>query len=100
MEEMKHMDGYAPSAEDTKKLNEIVTWLVDNGYSGIMLVHKGDIGVSWVSEPDADSVRHTLINSIGHILDESTEAAVNLMGGMSMAVDQITSDLGKVTSRR
>lgn len=66
---MKHMDGYAPSAEDTKKLNEIVTWLVDNGYSGIMLVHKGDIGVSWVSEPDADSVRHTLINSIGHILD-------------------------------
>lgn len=100
MEEMKHMDGYAPSAEDTKKLNEIVTWLVDNGYSGIMLVHKGDIGVSWVSEPDADSVRHTLINSIGHILDESTEAAVNLIGGMSMAVDQITSDLGKVTSRR
>ena len=100
MEEMKHMDGYAPSAEDTKKLNEIVTWLVDNGYSGIMLVHKGDIGVSWVSEPDADSVRHTLINSIGHILDESTDAAVNLMGGMSMAVDQITSDLGKVTSRR
>lgn len=97
---MKHMDGYAPSAEDTKKLNEIATWLVDNGYSGIMLVHKGNIGVSWVSEPDADSVRHTLINSIGHILDESTEAAVNLMDGMSMAVDQITSDLGKVTSRR
>lgn len=97
---MKHMDGYAPSAEDTKKLNEIVTWLVDNGYGGIMLVHKGDIGVSWVSEPDADSVRHTLINSIGHILDESTDAAVNLIGGMSMVVDQITSDLGKVTSRR
>ena len=100
MEKMKHMDGYAPSAEDTKKLNEIVTWLVDNGYNGIMLVHKGDIGVSWVSEPDADSVRHTLINSIGHILDESTEAAANLIGGMSMVVDQITSDLRKVTSRR
>lgn len=38
--EMKHQDGYAPSAEDTEKLNEIMTWLDNNGYKGIVLIHK------------------------------------------------------------
>ena len=46
MEEMKHLDGFAPSAEDTAKLNEFVTWLVEHGFQGIVMIHKGDIGVS------------------------------------------------------
>lgn len=89
MEQIKHQDGYAPSAEDTEKLNELVTWLVDHGFSGIMLIHKGDIGVSWVSEKDADSIRHTLINSLGHILEENEKVATDFVQGMALAVDQI-----------
>lgn len=89
MEKMKHQDGYAPSAEDTAKLNEIVTWLVDHGYNGIMLVHKGDVGVSWVSEPDAEAVRHTLIKSIGHILEESRDVATGLAKGVLLAAQQM-----------
>ena len=40
MEEMKHLDGFAPSAEDTAKLNEFVTWLVEHGFQGIVMIHK------------------------------------------------------------
>lgn len=89
METMKHQDGFAPSAEDTKKLNEIVTWLTEHGFRGIMLIHKDDIGVSWVHENSADNIRHTFINSLGHIVQESEGAAVNLMQGMAMALNQI-----------
>lgn len=89
MEKMKHLDGYAPSEEDTKKLNEMVTWLVEHGYQGIMLVHKGDIGVSWVNEKSGDSMRHTFVNSLGHIVDESAKAARILMDGMVATIKQI-----------
>lgn len=89
--EMKHQDGYAPSAEDTAKLNEIMTWLDDNGYKGIVLIHKGDIGVSWMNETDAEAIRHDFINALGHIADDSEDLAVALVHGMSMAVGQIFS---------
>lgn len=89
MGKMKHQDGYAPSAEDTAKLNEIITWLVDHGYGGIMLVHKGAVGVSWVSEPDAEAVRHLLSNSVGHIAEESEGVAVDLVKGIIAFADQI-----------
>lgn len=82
MEKMKHQDGYALSAEDTDKINGMMTWLVDHGYNGIMLVHKGDVGVSWMSEPDEEAVRHLLMNSISHIAKESKEAARILLRGM------------------
>jgi len=86
---MKSQDGYAPSAEDTTKLNEIVTWLVDNGFHGMMLIHKGDVGTSWVRVKDADEVRVVLINSLGHIMAESEDAAIALVQGMAMAVEEI-----------
>lgn len=90
METMKHQDGFAPSAEDTAKINEFVTWLTDHGYQGIMLLHKGGIGVSWLhDDAGADSIRHTLICSLGHIAKESVEAARDLMNGMILAVEQI-----------
>ncbi len=89
MEKMKHQDGVTPSAEDTAKLNEIVTWLVDHGFKGVLLVHKEDVGVSWVHEKDADAFRHLLINSLGHILEESEEAATAFLKGMVLAVKQI-----------
>ena len=89
MENMKHQDGYKPSAEDTSKLNEFVTWLSDHGYRGVMFVHKDDVGVSFCNEESADDIRHTFVNSIGHIMDESEEAAFNLFDGMRMAVTQI-----------
>lgn len=99
MEKMKHQDGYAPSAEDTAKLNEIVTWLVDHGYGGIMLVHKGAVGVSWVSEPDAEAVRHTLINSIGHILEESRDVAADLASGILLVAEEFKNDLRQAVQR-
>lgn len=89
--EMKHQDGYAPSAEETAKLNEIMTWLVDNGYHGIVIINKGDVGVSWVNETNAEAIRHDFINSIGHIAAEDEDTAVALVHGMSMAVGQIIS---------
>ena len=89
MEKMKHQDGYAPSEEDTKKLNEMATWLVEHGYQGIMLVHKGDIGVSWVNEKSGDSMRHTFVNSLSHIVEESSKAAKILINGMLGAIKQI-----------
>lgn len=89
MEKMKHQDGFAPSAEDTAKLNEIVGWLEDHGFHGIMLIHKDDIGVSWVSEEGADKIRHDFINALGHIAKESPDSAVALMRGMAMALNQI-----------
>ena len=93
MEKMKHQDGVAPSAEDTAKLNEFVTWLNDHGYQGMLLVHKGDVGVSWYHEKNADSTRHTFINSLGHILDEDKSAAIALYEGMQLAVEQIQKSL-------
>lgn len=89
MAKMKHQDGYAPSAEETKKLNEIVSWLEDNGYRGIMMIHKGEIAVSWANVEDAEEVRHSIINSLGHIVDESEEAAVAIAHGMMQAIKQI-----------
>ena len=90
MEEMKHQDGFAPYAEETAKLNEMVTWLVDHGYNGIVLIHKGEVGVSWMHVKDAEEVRHTFINSLGHIMEESVEAATDLARGMALAVKQIS----------
>ena len=90
MEQMKHQNGFAPSAEDTAKLNEIVTWLTDHGYRGIMLVHKGDIGVSWVKEKKGpDAIRHDLINSLGHILDEDEAVATDFARGIILAAEQL-----------
>lgn len=62
--EMKHQDGYAPSAEDTAKLNEIMTWLDNNGYKGIVLIHKGDIGVSWMNETDAEAIGREVLRRL------------------------------------
>ena len=89
MEKMKHIDGYGPSTEDTEKLNEIVTWLTDHGYRGMMLVHKDSIGVSWCNEQSADDVRHTFINSLGYIMNEKPNIATNMALGMQMALRQI-----------
>lgn len=86
---MKHQDGFSPSAEEVAKLEEFITWLVDNGFHGIMLINKGDIGVSWVNENDANQIRHDFINAIGHIYNESSDAAVALVNGMAMALNQI-----------
>lgn len=86
---MKHQDGFSPSAEEVAKLEEFITWLVDNGFHGIMLINKGDIGVSWVNEEDANKIRHDFINGIGHIYKESSDAAVALVTGMTMAIAQI-----------
>lgn len=89
MEQMKHQDGVAPAAEDTVKLNEIITWLNDHGYRGMLLVHKGDVGISWYHEKNADDTRHTFINALGHIFVENRKAAEDLMLGMVLAVKQI-----------
>ena len=89
MEKMKHQDGFSPSAEEVAKLEEFITWLVDNDFHGIMLINKGDIGVSLVNENDANQIRHDFINAIGHIYKESSGAAVALVNGMAMALNQI-----------
>ena len=89
MAKMKHQDGYAPSAEETKKLNEIVSWLEDNGYRGIMTIHKGGIAVSWTNVEDAEEVRHSIINFLGLVVAESEEAAVAIVHGMMKALKQI-----------
>lgn len=89
MAKMKHQDGYAPSAEDTKKLNEIVSWLEANGYHGMMMIHKGEIAVSWANVKDAEEVRHSIVNSLGHIVEESEKAAVAIAHGMMKALKQI-----------
>jgi hypothetical protein len=89
MEEMKHQDGYAPSESDTKKLNEFMSWLASNGYKGIVLIHKDDVGVSWVSENSIDDVRHHIINALGHIMRESEDVARMLLHGMDAALEQI-----------
>lgn len=88
--EMKHQDGVAPSAEDTAKLNEMATWLDEHGYHGVVLLRKGDIGVSWVNEDQgADGIRKTIVNSIAHLFDESEEAAKELIKGMIMVIGLI-----------
>ena len=38
---------------------------------------------------DAEEVRHSIINSLGHIVEESEEAAVAIAHGMMKAVKQI-----------
>ena len=86
---MKHQDGFSPSAEDTSKLNEFVTWLSDHGFHGIMIIHKENVGVSWINEKDADPIRHDFINALGHIAEESPDSAVALVRGMAMALNQI-----------
>lgn len=86
---MKHQDGYAPSEEETKKLNEIVSWLEDNGYHGMMMIHKGEIGVSWANVEDAEEVRHSIVNSISHIAEESEDTAAAIALGMIMALNLI-----------
>lgn len=86
---MKHQDGYGPSAEETRKLNEIVSWLEDNGYHGMIMIHKGEIAVSWANVEDAEDVRHSIVNSLGHIVEESEETAVAIAHGMMNAVKQI-----------
>lgn len=90
MEEMKHIDGVAPSAEDTAKLNEFVSWLVEHGFNGLVLIHKGGVGVSWLHEESADSIRHTLINSLGHIYDADENAGIDLAKGIAMAAKQLS----------
>lgn len=89
MEKMKHQDGFKLSEEETAKIEEFVSWFVDNGFHGIMLIHKGDVGVSFINEKDADEIRHDFINALGHICNESPDSAVALMKGMEMAIDQI-----------
>lgn len=91
MEQMKHQDGFAPSAEDTAKLNEIVTWLTEHGYKGMMLIHNKDgVGISWVREDSgADAIRNDLINALGHIYDEDANAATDLAKGIILAAAQL-----------
>ena len=89
MANMKHQDGCAPSAEETKKLNEIVSWLEDNGYHGMMMIHKGEIAVSWANVEDSEEVRHSIVNSLGHIVEESEDTAVAIAHGMMKALKQI-----------
>ena len=86
---MKHQDGYDPSADETKKLNEIVSWLENNGYNGIMLIHKGEVGVSWANVKDAEEVRHSIVNSLCHIVEENQETAISIIRGMAAAISQI-----------
>lgn len=89
MAKMKHQDGYAPSAEETKKLNEIVSWLEDNGFHGMMMIHKGEIAVSWAHVENAEEVRHIIVNSISHIVEEGEDAALAIALGMMKALKQI-----------
>lgn len=92
MAKMEHQDGYAPSTEDTEKLNEITTWLEDHGFRGIMLLHKDDIGVSWVKEKGGpETFCHDFINALGHISQDSPELAAALVNGMAMALHKIVS---------
>ena len=86
---MKNQGGVAPSEDEAKKLEEFVTWLEENGYNGILLVHKGDVGVSWVNEGDAEEIRHTLLNSLGHIFDENESVAVEFAKGIGLAAGQL-----------
>lgn len=90
MEKMKHLGGFAPSAEDTAKLNEMITWLTEHGYKGLVLVHKDDIGVSWINEDKGeDAIRHDLINSLGHIMEEDESAAMDFARGIILAAKQL-----------
>lgn len=91
MEQMKHQDGFAPSAEDTAKLNEIVTWLTEHGYKGMMLIHNKDgVGISWVMEDSgAEAIRHDLINALGHICEEDVDTAKDLANGIILAATQL-----------
>ena len=89
MAKMKNQGGVAPPEDEAKKLEEFVTWLEENGYNGILLVHKGDVGVSWVNEGDAEEIRHTLLNSLGHIFDENESVAVEFAKGIGLAAGQL-----------
>lgn len=87
--EMQHLDAHKPSVEETAKINEFVSYLVSHGYEGLVLIHKADIGVSWLREENADSIRHLLINSVGHIYDAQPNTAVDMAKGIIMAADQL-----------
>ena len=87
---MKHQDGYKPSEEETKKIAELVTYLEERGYKGIVMVNKGDVGVSWVNIEDANNVRHIIMNSLAHIAQESEDTAAEIAGGIILAANQIT----------
>lgn len=87
--EMKHQDGYKPSSEETAKLNEIMSWLVNNGYHGIVIIYKGDTAVSWLHAEDAEEIRHALINSASHIFRESPSAGMDFAKGVCMAADNL-----------
>ncbi len=90
MEKMEHLDGFAPSKDDTEKLNEFVTWLVEHGYKGIMLIHKDDTGVTWIREEGGDDAfRHDLINSLGHIYETNEAAAIDFARGIILAAQQL-----------
>ena len=91
MAEMKAQDGYQPSEEEKKKINEFATYLQEQGYDGFLMVKKGDVGVSWANIKDADEARHIIINSLCHIMKESEDAATEIAGGIILASNQITS---------
>ena len=80
--EMKHQDGYKPSAEETAKLNEFMSWLVDNGYDGIVIIRKGDA-------ENAEEIKHALLNSASHIFQESAEAGMDFAKGICLAAKEL-----------
>lgn len=87
--EMKHQDGYKPSAEETAKLNEFMSWLVDNGYGGIVIIRKGDVAVSWLHAENAEEIKHALLNSASHIFKESAEAGMDFAKGICLAAKEL-----------
>ena len=90
MAKMKALDGYQPSEEDEKKINDFVTYLEEHGYKGIMIISKEGVGVSWAKIKNDESVCHLLINSISHIASDNEGAAVELAGGIILAAKQLT----------
>ena len=85
MEKMKSQGWVSPSAEESAKLEEFVTWLVEQGYEGVLIIHKGDVGVSWMHERSKESFQHTLLNSASHIFAESEEAGMTFAEGILLA---------------
>ena len=45
--------------------------------------------MSWANVEDAEEVRHSIVNTLGHIVEESEEAAVAIAHGMMKALKQI-----------
>lgn len=90
MEKMKSQGGVSPSAEESAKLEEFVTWLVEQGYDGVLLIHKGDVGVSWMHERSKESFQHMLLNSASHIFAESEEAGMTFAEGILLAATSLS----------